>query len=174
MKEVIRYGLTLSLICIVASASLATVNSVTKSKIIDQANEEEEISLKEVMPDGERFETIAIGTGTNYYRAYDKNGEFIGIAFKVSAKGYSSIIETMVGLKKTGEISTIKVLSQNETPALGTRILEPSFTGQFSNINIGGLKDIQAITRATISSKAVIDSVTQKVEKLKGLIKNER
>ena len=47
MKEILRYGFILGLICIVASGLLVTVNSLTKSRIIAQAQEEEEASLRE-------------------------------------------------------------------------------------------------------------------------------
>lgn len=55
MKEMFRYSLTLSLICIAASGLLATVNLVTKSKIIAQAQAGEEAGLKEVLPAASRL-----------------------------------------------------------------------------------------------------------------------
>lgn len=169
-----RYGFILSLICIAASASLAGVNSLTKSRIIAQAKAEEEASLKEVLTDGERFEPVKSGNDILYYKAYNKEGKFIGAAFKASQKGYSSVVETMAGLTKEGTINAIKVVSQNETPGLGARVTEPSFTRQFTNKNIQTLNEVQAITGATISSKAVIDSVQKKAEEIKDLIKDEK
>lgn len=174
MKEMLRYGLILALICIVASASLALVNSLTKSRIIAQAQTEEEASLKGVLPQGVRFEPVKSGSDIIYYKAYDKEGKFIGVAFKTSGKGYSSTIDTMVGMEKDGTINAIKILNQNETPGLGARITEPSFIRQFTKKNIQGLNEVQAITGATISSKAVIDSVKKKAEEIKVLIKDEK
>jgi len=37
-----------------------------------------------------------------YYQAYDKDKHMVGVAFMASAKGYSSIIETMVGMLNDG------------------------------------------------------------------------
>lgn len=173
MKEMIRYGFTLTLICTVASASLAVVNSITKPKIIAQAKSEEETSLKGVLPEANKFEPVRAGEDTVYYKAF-KDNKFIAVAFKSSGKGYSSVIQTMVGMTKGGVITAIKVLSQNETPGLGARVSEPSFTHQFANTNLQGLNEIQAITGATISSKAVIDSVKKKAEEIKTLIEDER
>jgi electron transport complex protein RnfG len=172
MKEMVRYGLVLSIICIVAAGLLAGVNSLTKGKILQQAQAEEEASLKEVMPAGVSFEAIKSGSEILYYKAYDGSKNFIGVAFKASGKGYSSIIETMVGMLKNGTITAIKVLSQNETPGLGARVSEPDFTGQFKDKK--DLNEIEAITGATISSKAVMDSVQKKAEEIKLLIKNEQ
>jgi len=174
MKEMVRYGLILSLICALASASLAVVNSITKVRIIAQAEAEEEASLKEVLPEATHFEPVKSGNDIIYYKAHNKDGKFIGVAFKALAKGYSSIIETMAGLALDGNITAIKILNHNETPGLGARIADSSFTGQFANKNIRGLNEVQAITGATISSKAVIDSVSKKAQEIKELIKNEQ
>jgi electron transport complex protein RnfG len=169
MKEIARYGFILASICIVASASLAGVNYLTKSRIIAQAQAEEEASLREVLSSAERFEVVKSGEDILYYRGSDKSGNLIGVTFKVTAKGYSSTIETMVGMLKDGTITAIKILSQNETPGLGTRVSEESFTGQFANKK--DLKEVQAITGATISSRAVIDSVEKKAQEIRELIK---
>ncbi|MDI6758835.1 MAG: FMN-binding protein [Candidatus Omnitrophota bacterium] len=170
MKEMVRYGFILSLICIAASASLAAVNSLTRLKIIEQARSEEEAGLIEVIPDAQKFEPIKLGEGTIYYKVFDKDNKFIGAAFKASQKGYSSTIETIVGMKKDGVITGIKVLSQNETPGLGARIIEANFSSQFLGKNTEGLSDVQTITGATISSSAVIESVKKKAEEIKKLL----
>jgi electron transport complex protein RnfG len=174
MKEMLRYGFILALICTLASASLTLVYSLTKSRIMAQQDAEEQTSLKEVMPLGVNFIAIKSGNDIIYYKAYNKNGKFIGAAFKAQAKGYSSDIQTMVGMRQDATITAIKILAQNETPGLGSRVTEPSFAGQFSNKNIQGLNEVQAITGATISSKAVIDSVKKKAEEIRELIKNEK
>jgi electron transport complex protein RnfG len=174
MKEIIRYGLILALICTVASAALATVNYLTKSRIVAQARAEEETSLKEVITEALNFEPVKSGNDILYHKAYDKDGKFIGVAFKAKAQGYSSTIETMVGMTKAGQILAIKILSQNDTPGLGSQVAEPGFTGRFSNKNIEALDEVGAITGATISSSAVIDSVKEKAKEIQELLKNEK
>jgi electron transport complex protein RnfG len=151
---------------------LAGANTLTKTRIIAQAQAEEEESLKEVIPEGERFEAVKSGDNIIYYNAYDKSGKLVGVAFKASGKGYSSTIETMVGMLKDGTITNIKVLSQNETPGLGAAVAEPDFASQFAHKNVQNLNEVQAITGATISSDAVIDSVKKKAEEIKALVKD--
>lgn len=174
MRETIKYGIILSLICAVASGLLAGVNSLTKSRILAQTKQEEEASLREVITEAQHFEPVKTGEDIIYYKAYNKDGKFMGVAFKASGKGYSSTIETMVGMLKDGTITAIKILSQNETPGLGARIAESGFREQFRDKNTQDLTEVQAITGATISSKAVIDSVKSKTDQIKGLIKNEQ
>lgn len=174
MKEMVRYGFILALICTVAAGLLASMNLLTNYRILAQARTEEEAALREVMPEGIEFNPVKFGNEVIYYQAYGAKKELIGAVFKASGKGYSSTIETMVGMFKDGMINTIKILSQNETPGLGIRITEPAFTGRFSRKNIQGLADIQAISGATISSKAVMDSVRKKAEEIQSLIKDER
>lgn len=174
MKETIRYGFILGLICLIASSLLAGVNFFTSAKIIAQSLEEEEASLKEVMPECTHFEPVKAAENILYYKAFDKNKTLTGVAFKAYGKGYSSSIETMVGMRKDGTIISIKILSQNETPGLGSQVTGPAFRAQFRDKNIPDLDKVQAITGATISSRAVIDSVRAKAQEIKSLIKDGR
>jgi electron transport complex protein RnfG len=187
MKNVIRYGFILSIICLVATGLLAFVNSFTKIKISQQAEAEIQNSLKEVLPEAAMFEPVRSKDEVLYYKAFDLDKNLLGLAFIAKKKGYSSDIETMVGMEPDGTITAIKILNQNETPGLGSRITEvkddttifdflmgkrkaefnkPWFQEQFSDKRVSGLDDIQAITGATISSRAVIDSVNIKAQEI--------
>lgn len=197
MKDIMRYGIILAVICVVASGLLAAVNSLTRARITAQQQAEEKAALMEVLPEAVNFEPVKTGSQTLYYKAYGKDGGFIGVAFKASAKGYSSHIETMIGMLSDGRLYAIKVLNQNETPGLGSKIIEieedttiwdvargkrkgpaeikrPWFQERFRNKKIGELKDVQAITGATISSKAVIDSVDKKAREIRELVEDAR
>lgn len=168
MKEMVRYGIILSFICMVSSGLLAGVDSLTKEKIVQQARAEEEASLKAVMPQAESFSPVKEQDKVIYYKALDKQGKIIGVVFKASGKGYSSVIETMVGMLNNGTINAIKILSQNETPGLGSKVTEQQFCSQFSDQR--DLNNVQAITGATISSRAVIDSVREKTAEIRNMI----
>jgi electron transport complex protein RnfG len=174
MKEMVRYGFILALICLVAAGLLCAVNILTRARIISQAMAEEQISLKEVMPQAQEFQPVKKTEEVVYYKAIDKDGKFIGAAFKVQSKGYSSIIETMVGMTNDGKITAIKILSQNETPGLGSQVSGSDFTGQFSKKSLKEFDQIDTITGATISSSAVINAVKAKAAELEALIKNEK
>ena len=137
---------------------------------------EERASLKAVLPQANIFKRVKCkdNKDINYYEVFDSESNLIGYAFKAQKRGYSSIIQTMVGVRPNGEIVNIKIISHRETPGLGTKIEEirrgdsqPWFQAQFSGKTIDGLdKDVQAITGATISCKAVVDSVKEKVKEM--------
>lgn len=172
MKEMIRFGLILSCICVVAAGLLAGVNSLTKAKIMQQAHAEEAASLREVLPEAASFEAVKENEQVLYYKAMDKDGKVIGAAFKSLAKGYASTIETMVGVSRDGKITAIKVISQNETPGLGSQVAESPFADKFSGKDIKDLNEIEAITGATVSSSAVIRAVSEDAQKIMERMKN--
>jgi len=174
MKEIVRYGFILALICIIAAGLLAGVNTLTRTKIAAQVQAEEQAALQEVMPQAAKFSEVKPGQEILYYRALDNQDRLVGFIFKASGKGYSSVIETLTGILLDGKISAIKVISLNETPGLGMRITENNFTRQFNKQDALSLSGVQAITGATISSRAVINSVIKKAQEIKELIKNEK
>lgn len=172
MKETLRFGFILGIICIVAAGLLAGVDILTKPKIIAQEKLEEGISLKAIFPSAHHFDEVRDGREVIYYKALDNDGKFIGVAFKASGKGYAGEIKTLVGMLSEGRITAIKIMSQNETPGLGSRIADTNFTARFKEKS--DLSGVEAITGATISSRAVIDSVKNKAEEIRLRVKNER
>lgn len=175
MKTVVRYGFVLGLICVLAGALLAVVYSITQPIIIAQMKREREKTLTELLPGASRFEAVNSSDGTViYYKAYDKDDKAAGFALNVSGKGYSSVIETMVGLTLDRKIRAVKVVSHNETPGLGNRISAPAFISQFANKDAVSLSQVQAIAGATISSRAIIESVKNKLNEFETLLKDEK
>ena len=172
MKEMMRYGFVLGLICLIATGLLTGMYSLTKARILAQEQNEEEVALKKLLLEASEFEPVKSSAGeTIYYKGYNKDKKLIGVAFKASAKGYSSTIETLVGMLEDGTITAISILNQNETPGLGSRVTEPSFTGQFANRDVPSLDKVQAVTGATISSSAVIKSVKERASEIQRLLK---
>lgn len=167
MKEAIRYAFILGLICFFSSSVLAIVNSITEPQIRLQKEKEESSAFSEVMPESLDFRPHYQDEKVIYYAAYDPNNKLNGFILKAKTKGYAADIEMVVGLDLKLEIAGIKILSQNETPGLGNRIAESSFLGQFQGKAVDTFNEVQAITGATISSSAVINSVRDKIQELK-------
>ena len=81
----------------------------------------------------------------------------------------------IIGMLMDGTVTGYKVIEQKETPGLGSKIAEKKFAGQFVGLNAyqdqfklqkdGG--EIDAVTGATISSRAVIDAVQKAVQTYK-------
>lgn len=173
MKDILRYGFILGFICFLASSVLAVVNGITEPKIRLQKESAQELGLKEVMPFGAIFEPKFKEGEIIYYAAYDHRHRLQGFALRLETKGYSSAIEALAGLNLNLEINQIKILSQNETPGLGNRILETSFLAQFKGKNLDTLNQVEAITGATISSLAVTNAIKNKISELKSQMLQE-
>ncbi len=163
VKRIVGIAIPLIIICIISGVALTASYDLTKGKI--EAVEQQKIneSLSIIFP-GASF------TETDDYYIATVSGEEIGYAFIAKGKGYSGTIKTMVGMYKNGTISGVNIIRQSETPGLGARIAEPDFTNQFSSKRIedvrlrgdGGV--IDAITGATISSRAITDIVRERAE----------
>lgn len=172
-----RMGLKLMIICLAASLVLAVTYKITLPAIRAQKASEEETALKQILPQADKFLEGQAGRFT-YYEGF-KNKDKVGCVLKVRAKGYGGNIDMLVGIDSRGAIQAVEVLSQQETPGLGSRITEirqgegkPWFLQQFKGKIAGDLKmsdphsgaGIQAISGATISSTAVLDAIKNEVK----------
>jgi electron transport complex protein RnfG len=176
MNETFKFGGVLAIVMLIAAGSLAYVDSVTKPRILVQREKNLTAGVLAVLPGSESGVILSEKTkeGLSYFSGYARpdTSEMIGYALPVIAKGYSSDIRTLVGFDTSGKIIAMKILFQQETPGLGTRVeetrrgeSEPWFQAQFRDKNaleVGVNKDggqIQSITGATITSRAVTDGV---------------
>jgi len=166
--------LSLTFISLGASLALGFVHEFTKEPIeVSKLNKKIE-AVKMVVPEynndpvGEMFKLPSEwGDSLDVYPA-KKDNEIVGYGVKTySKKGYSGKIILTVGFKPDGTIYNITVLEQKETPGLGTKMALPSFKDQFidknpSSFQLKVKKDggqVDAITAATISSRAFCDAV---------------
>lgn len=163
----------LSIIVFVAVLLLMLVNSFTQEKIIAEREAKVTNILQKIYPDMQDFELK-----DDIYIIL-KGGDVIGYSFIAIGKGYGGEINTIVGLDKDYIVKEISVLSNTETPGLGTKILEAFFTDQFKGLETQDVKlskdggKIDAISGATISSRAVTDSVRAAIEQKVEIIKSK-
>ena len=166
--------LSLTLISLIASSCLAFVYELTKKPIEISALHKKLDAIKQVVPEfnndpnDEQFRLpTEEGDSLVIYPAKNDN-LIVGYAVSTySKKGFSGNIGLMAGFKPDGTIINITVLEQKETPGLGTKIVEPEFKDQFTEKNPSQFilkvkKDggqVDAITAATISSRAFCDAV---------------
>ncbi len=181
MKDILRFSATLTIVALIASGSLAWINKITRPRILLQQETELNNGLFTVLPntDKGKIELVFDGDVILYYKGYaDKNKtEFVGYAFLTLGTGYSSTIRTLVGIDPKGTILGIKILSQQETPGLGTRCEEirngettPWWQDQFIGKPSLGIAvdkdngDIESITGATITSRAITNSIAEQAK----------
>jgi Na+-translocating ferredoxin:NAD+ oxidoreductase subunit G len=184
MSYIIKLTVILMVISGIAAGSLALVNSKTFPIIAEHKIKEQENARQEVMKEGAKFLLCDSASSLPYYRVYaDENEtELIGYIITAVGKGYSSDIETVTSLDTTFHIIGIKIISQKETPGLGTKSQEiiygekdPWFQRQFLKnylenqgsqpldaLTLAVDKDggqIHSITGATITSRAISNSI---------------
>lgn len=169
-------NMVLSLFCItlVSSACVGVVNMITASKIEEAKAAAAKRALAQVLPEfdtTERSEHTADELIIVAHKA-TKGGEVVGYAIETSTKsGFSGLIRMMVGFDVEGRILNVNVLEQNETPGLGAKMTEEgnpllvSIQGkEASKINLTVKKDggdVDALTAATISSRAYAEAVAR-------------
>lgn len=173
MKYYLRLGFILLIIAAVASGVLAFINSFTKPKIEKNERIAKEKARKQVLPQAAAFENFTTINEEKAYIAKDTDGKIIGFTFVASKYGYSSDVKTMVGLDTAFQVKNIKIISQSETPGLGANATSTEWQQQFTGKNIKTLavdKDggnIDSITGATITSRAVTNSIKDGIKLIK-------
>jgi len=174
-KNILVPTITLTVITLVVTALLVLTNGVTKDRIAELKVQAEEAAKKEVLPAADSFAEVILDTGIDgeeiiYYKA--DNGA--GYVFSTSSKGYGGTVAVMTGITSEGEIAGITITSQNETPGLGQKALNTSFTDQYRMaIPDGGIlvtksgnsadNEIDAIAGATITTNAVTNAVNEAI-----------
>jgi electron transport complex protein RnfG len=95
---------------------------------------------------------------------------------EVNSKGYGGPIHMLVGIDLRRSVEGVEIVDQTETPGLGTQVKKAGFSRQFRGFDKSGdvkvTKDggrVQAITGATISSRAVSAGVAAGIDAIKNL-----
>ena len=162
-------------ICMVSGGVLGLVYNATKDPIAAAETAKKTEAIKNVLPEFNELKETMVKSALEdveipFYLAYDANNNFIGAAVETfTSKGFSGNISLMVGILADGTVNNISVLQHAETPGLGSKMSEPSFKDQFNNKNSTSFNfnvkkdggDVDAITAATISSRAFCDAVNR-------------
>ena len=191
-KEIIKPSIILFLVCAIMTGALAYVNSVTEPRIDENNKIAEQESLRNVYDDadnfldaktGEELMTEGIDVSDNIEKLYtaQKGGQSVGYVVSVFSSGYGGKLKILVGIDNDLNIKGISLVSHNETPGLGANAANPKFTDQFlgkapqKEFNVvkrvpNDDSEIQAITAATVTSKAVTKGVNEAVELVRSIV----
>lgn len=172
MKNVLNIGLRLTLIAVLAAAALGYTNYVTKGPIEEQRQVTKELTMAQVLPEADTFESVEVPEAWQdriVEASAGYSGDTLaGYAVTAIQKGFGGPVNVMVGIDKDGAFTGASILVHNETPGLGAEAAKPFFIDQYNGrtaplsvVKSGspGEDEIQAITGATITSKAVTDAV---------------
>ncbi len=167
----------LFVICVVSGGILGIVYNATKDPIAAAEAAKKNEAIKNVLPEFNELKETMVKSALEdaelpFYLAYDADNNFIGAAVQTfTNKGFSGNIALMVGILADGTVNNISVLQHAETPGLGSKMSEPSFKDQFNNKHADSFNfnvkkdggDVDAITAATISSRAFCDAVNRAI-----------
>ncbi len=94
------------------------------------------------------------------FAGYDKQGKFIGYAIQGKGAGFQDTIHVLFGyLSSTKNMTGMEILDSRETPGLGDKIFKDMhFVAEF--INHPMLQDIKAVKKGTKSHDYEIDAIT--------------
>lgn len=171
-------------ITLIAAAAVGYVYSLTEGTIAAANAQKQADAIKNVIPvefAETTSEKVAVGVDTVEV-FYAKNGDqIVGTAVKsFTNSGFNGYISVMVGFDTKGTITGYSVLSQGETPGLGSKMVDWFTENGKGNIigktpgdkGISVKKDggeIDAITAATISSRAFCDAINRAAQALGGV-----
>ena len=174
-KEFIRLSGMLCAITLVAALLLAGVNKLTEKRILLATQQASEESMQKLIPEAESFRKV----NETVFEGKRKN-KVAGYCVNVAPAGFAGTIEMMVGFSFEGELLGIDILQSSETAGLGAKADDDSFKMQFkgksTELTVQKSKtenknEIQAITGATITSRAVAEGVrlaSEELKKIKG------
>ncbi len=181
MNKVIQMLLVLSGIGIISGGLLAAVSNWANPFIIANKKAETEAAIFRVLEGGSVYEPVN-NAGFELFQVSNNDNEKIGYAVVYEGNGFQGKVRIIFGLTTDlNNITAIEILDQVETPGLGTKITEPPFTEQFKQLQVNpkiewvkGVEpekpnEIQAITGATISSKAVVAIINEGVQQMRKL-----
>ena len=173
---VMRLTMTLLIIAAVVAAALAAVNKMTEPIITQSTLEKTQKAIEAVLPGGYQKEITEFLDDTGLVtKVYE--GES-GYAVEVTPAGFDGPITLMVGVGKDGKVLGISVISHTESAGLGavaasTTSAGTAFRDQFvgqGEVRVdkdGG--QIDAITNATITSRAICDGINAAIACTAGL-----
>ena len=151
--------LILALIALAAALLLAVTNAITAGPIKEHEEAAQNAAFQSVMT-ADSFSTMSIPDGCNVTSLVEakKDGKTIGYCAVSSAKGYGGNVAVTLGVDMDGKIVGCQIGDTNfaETDGFGARWKEPARAEAFIGLSAFGGDTIEAITGATVTSKAVL------------------
>ncbi len=192
-----RLLVTLALAGAMSGWLVVSVYKVTLPAVQKHAAEQMRAAVYEVLKAPARWDTLYLvndaltrtaPTGVDLaevpkaFVGFDAAGSRLGVAITAAEPGFQELVTLMIGFDPArGTLIGFKVLDEKETPGLGDKIeRDTAFGGQFAGRvpPLTGVKgragaapsEVQTITGATISSRAVIRIINNAVARWRPLL----
>lgn len=161
----------LVVVTLTAGLMLGATDAATRERITQLKQAEQESIMRQALggPTELNQESGSDGKGEMTWFTGKTEGRVVGHSYAVKSPGYGGDIEAAVAIDTAGAVRKVFVLSHGETPGLGSKITEEAFLARFEGRKGGdaGLEikklggEIDAVTGATISSRAVLAAVRE-------------
>ena len=176
MKESIKMGVILLVLCAVSAGLLAVVNGFTAPIIFENEMAETLQSYRDIFgEDAEEVTLLDSGKLAEIQEEYPdvdnifevkKGGELIGYGINIKATGFGGEMTNAIGFRIDGEtIAGFRNISNQETKGFGSRIAEESYYSSYDgksaagpleiSVDPQGENQVMQISGATVTSKAV-------------------
>lgn len=142
MSKRLQYALVLGVISIITAVGIGTTYVTTKEKIRQREEARRLEALLAVLPGTEgnpaELTPPEVAAEDKVYKGLARDQSLVGYAALGEAQGYSSRLKVMVGLTPSLEkVTGIRILFQQETPGLGTKVIEVATTKTLWNMFFG-------------------------------------
>ena len=163
-KEYIKPVLVLLAIAAVSAFLLAVVDHITAPIIEENVQESTYKVYYEVLPEADSF--TAVDCDLDGVTAVLKADNGAGYVITAQSRGYGGQVPAAVSFDENGNIIRVIMMANSETPGLGQKVTLPSFYDQFSGKKAAKLTldSIDAVSGATISSRASVSAINLAVE----------
>ncbi len=173
MRDILKLTLELTLIAAISAGLLAFVSAKTRPARERAASEKRLNAVRKVLHIAEG-ETFRYDEARDVY-VVEKDGHAVKVAAEsVSQHGYGGAVRIVVAADASGTILDFAVVEATETPGLGAKIAGEGFIsglrGKTLNSDWRVRRDggeIDAVTSATISSRAACEAVNSAIPRLK-------
>ena len=176
MNYVLKPALTLFITAVLVVAGLSYVYNLTLDPIERQKRKTQEAAMKEVFPGASQYKEMQTEKTGSIVSVYEALSDKIlkGYVVQLSPKGYSGNIDLIVGISLSeNKITGMRVMRHTETPGLGALAVKEDFYRRYNNLELAplsvvrtspGRHEIQAITSATITTRAITGAVNEAIE----------
>ena len=174
LKFYLRLIVPTVLVSMVAAAGLAGTYAITKDRIAEQDRLAQEKALKAVLPKAAGFSAVTdkdvLASATKaggetpvvgIFEAKGASDSIDGWGVIVTPRGYGGPMRIVVGVDRNGKVTGVNVVTQSETPGLGTKAVGTdapaiAFRDKFTGVDSSAkAAKIDTITGATKSSRGV-------------------
>lgn len=174
--SILQIALNLAGTCLISGLIIAVTYFITSPIAIQKNEMLKQQAMQDLIKGADSFKPIA---NKSQWFVAEKSGKVIGYIVPSETKGYGGAIDMLVAVSKEGKVIDYNILTTNETPGLGANASKDSFRNRFTGKKSADLlvvKDpsnkvnIQAMTGATITSKAVTKGVKAAVDQVDAFV----